>query len=449
MNLARIPGFSLLRLPEVSGAGGAFSLSVFARGIGLVNAALLARLLQPDGFGLYSYAYSIVALLAIPAMFGIPVVVTREVAAGERLGRWDLVRGVIRWAHAGVALFSAVILLLAGCWLAFFGARHLGAADTAVYALALAMVPLLALDALRGAILTGLRRVVLGQLPATFLRPGLMLVALLVAWLAWPRLFADPLRAMALLVAAAALAYAIGGWILLRVQPPAIHAARPAYRARAWSISAVPVGLTDGMYLLNQYAGIVILGLFAAKAEVGEYRIAILAADVVVLAARAVGAAFSPYFARHTATPSGHAALQHAFTLSARLGLAAAAPVAVIYLVFGRALINLVFGTAYAEAWLPLMILVAGYVVNAAVGSATVALYMSGHERNVLTAVAVGVMVNVAGCAALIPPFGLMGAAIAAAVGGVVAVAGCGWFVWRRLGVAVGPLDLIRTADFT
>lgn len=429
--------------PWLRGVVGSTGVIVLARGIGLVNAALLAHLLHPAGYGLYSYAYAIAALLAIPAQFGIPTVVTREVATAESLSQWGLGRGVIHWAHSCIAAFSLVILAIAaGVLLSIAG--DLSTGELLTYAVAIILIPVLSLDSLRGATLIGLRHVVLGQLPSNLLRPLLMLVVLLVAFLAVPTLVADPLNAMLLLVVAAIIAYLIGGAILLRVRPHELAHAKPSYAARQWSQSALPIGLNSGLQLVNQYASIVLLGIFATKAEVGQYQIAVLGASMIVMALQAVNATLSPYFARAIARDD-RPALQRFMTRSAQVALLVAVPSVIIYAVFGRQLLDLFFGMAYRDAWLPLVILAVGQLVNAAVGSVGTLLYMSNHERDVVVGVGIGTVSNVVLNLALIPLFGMKGAAIATATSMAIwNLVLCGR-VWRRLHVMTGPIKF-RTA---
>lgn len=425
------------------GAGGSFALSAIARVIGLVNAALLARMLLPNGFGLYSYAYAIVGLLAVPAQFGMPTVVTREVAAGGIRGRWDLARGSTRWAHGGVGILSAVILLIAGGCLALLASR-LSSLELMTYAIALALIPLLALDQLRGAVLIGLRHVVLGQLSSDFFRPGLMLIALVLAAVMAPQMFESPERAIALLVIAALISYAIGTLILYLVRPRELSITPPTYMMSRWNSSVLPIGLAEGLYLVNQYAGIIILGVFANKAEVGVYKISILAASIAIMGEAAVRVAFSPYYARLAAAPTGHGELQRVCTLAARLSLLVAVPVITTYLLFGRELLGLFFGVSYTRAWLPLVILVAGQLAASAAGSVGQLLYMSNHERDVMLGVGAGAACNVVLCFGLIPWLGAIGAAIAAAMGLVVCNFGLCQRVWVRLHIVPGPFAVLR-----
>jgi hypothetical protein len=135
----------------------------------------------------------------------------------------------------------------------------------------LVLVPLVALGNLRGAALRGLRRVVAGQLPEFFLRPGLLVILVAGAALVTGGALSSA-NAMALHVAAASLAFAFGAWMLWRSTPPLVKVAKPRSDSRNWWRSTFPLAFSSGMAVLNRQASILILGLFVPVADVGVPR---------------------------------------------------------------------------------------------------------------------------------------------------------------------------------
>jgi O-antigen/teichoic acid export membrane protein len=329
------------------------------------------------------------------------------------------------------------------CWLACCN-RPATDFTLITYVAAICLIPLLALDSLRGAVFTGLGRVVLGRLPGDLLRPLIMFAVLLIAGIVAPSLVGNPARAMTWMVAAAACAYLIGGWILLRVKPPALSHAEPAYLARHWSISALPIGFNSGLSMLNQYVGMLILGAFASKAEVGQYRVAVLGASLVLMGLTALNSAFAPYYAR-SAAQGDRPSMQRFITRSAQLALLLAVPSVIAYAAFGTRLIHLFFGSGYVTAFQPLMILVAGATIDAATGSVGLVLYMSKHETDVSFSFGAAALVNIAGAFMLVPRFGMEGAAVATAASEIAWNFICCWCVWKRLEVVPGPIAIGAT----
>jgi O-antigen/teichoic acid export membrane protein len=152
--------------------GGAGSLAIKAATtlLGFVLAILLARILGPEGYGIYAYVFALVSVLAIPAQFGLPNLIVRETAKANVNKHWGLMLGVWRWATVMTGVFSAILVFIAAgmAWLFVdrFSDRQL---ETFLWGLTL--VPLIALANLRGAALRGLHKVVLGQIPERVLRP--------------------------------------------------------------------------------------------------------------------------------------------------------------------------------------------------------------------------------------------------------------------------------------
>jgi O-antigen/teichoic acid export membrane protein len=91
-------------------------------------------------------------------------------------------------------------------------------------------------------------------------------------------------------------------------------------------------------------------------------------------------------------------------------------------------------------AYVPLVILCVGQLVNASMGSVASVLNMTGHERETTKSVLVGAFVNVTLNLALVPVWGMIGAAIATACTLVV------WNVimWHKARTLVG----IETSPF-
>src|SRR5690606_38031709 len=161
--------------------GGVLSLVVklMSTVMALVLAIVLARMLGAEGFGIYSFVFALISILAIPAQLGLPNLVVRETAKAQVTKRWDIIKGLWRWASLVALAMSAALMSLgvAAAWLLAdeFSSVHL---QTLWWGLLL--VPLVALGNLRGAALRGLRKVVQGQLPEFILRPLFLVILSLI-----------------------------------------------------------------------------------------------------------------------------------------------------------------------------------------------------------------------------------------------------------------------------
>ena len=273
-------------------------------------------------------------------------------------------------------------------------------------------MPLVACGNLRAAALTGLRRVVLGQLVESTLRPALLLFLLLAA-LTWLRDFQPSAAdAMSLAVLAALVALLIAN-ILLRISRPAdLTAQEPIYHHRAWFSAAWPLALTASLQVINQYTDVIMLGLFVPAHEIGIYRAAVLCAGVVPFSLHVVNAVAAPHIASLYAkgeTPQ----LQQLLTRNAQVALLGALPVTIGLIFAGPHILQMLFGTPYGDGHLPLAILAAGQLFNAGMGSVGLLLNMTGHEKTTARGVASAALINILLNFALIPALDLNGAALA------------------------------------
>lgn len=388
------------------------ALKVFYTGATLVTTIILARILGPEGYGIYAYAFALITLLSIPAQFGLPTLLVRNVAAYRVREQWGLMRGLLLRANQAVLLLSLVLVLTAGL-VAYTLAGCFGVSQLTTFAWALVLLPLIALGNLRGATLRGLHRVISGQLPEQFLRPGLFVVFLLAIPLSG--IGATPSLAMALHALAAFMAFAVGAWLLFRALPVQAKAVPAEYETGVWWRSVLPLGFLAGMQIVNDQTDIVMLGVFASAADVGVYRVAVQGSHLVMFTLAAVNMVLGPNIAR-LYTQGECEQLQRIVTWSARVILFTALPVAGAFIFFGEPILALVFGDEYMRGYTSLVILCVGQLFNAGAGSVGLLLNMTGYERDTAAGVAVAAVCNVILNLTLIPAFGMEGAATATAI---------------------------------
>jgi len=422
-----------LRAQLLRGGAGNLLIKVAATGLQLLIAIVLARMLGAKGFGIYSYVFSVISVLAIPAQFGLANLVIRETARAQVADDWPLMRGVWRWA-SGLAVLLSVFLVLLSIGTTWSFSGSMSPTKVSAFYWAALLIPLIALGALRAAALRGLRHVVLGELPEQIVRPVLLLLLLgIFFWLGASRPL-TPVDAIVFLVAATGGAFVLGGGLLWSKRPEGVrHEKQVSYKHRAWLLAAMPLAFTEGANLINSHADLIMLGLIQGDKDVGLYRVATQGANLVIFGLMALNMVVAPHFARLHAQAELQK-LQRLVTRSAQVILALALPVVGLFVIFGEPIIHWFFGSEFGSAYLPLVVLSVGQLVNAAMGSVGFLLNMTGHEKDVTVGVAIAAVVNILLNAALIPAFGMMGAATATAISMAV------WniFLWRRVKLRLG-----------
>jgi O-antigen/teichoic acid export membrane protein len=370
-------------------------------------------MLGPSGYGTFSYVIALVSLLVIPSEIGIPNLAVREIAAANARSDWRRMRAFIAWAHRAIALSSGVLVIVGATALLVWSDR-IGQERLACMWLGLILVPLLSFGSLRDAMLRGLRKVLLGQLSQPIIRPLVLLVSLLVLWqLGFDTL--PPFSVMGLHVMSVAFGFLCGMCLFLRHRPAELRTAQPIMDRTTWLRSSLPFGMTAALQLVNGRTDILAMGVFHGDADVGIYRVAVQLAAVVIFGMQVVALIQGPHIA-HLFTIGDRQKLQLMITRSSQAVMLLAIVVVIVIVLFGDAVIRSVYGPQYQGAYVPLVILCIGQLVNASMGSVAAVLNMTGHERETSKSVLIGAIVNITLNLTLVPIWGNIGAATATAM---------------------------------
>lgn len=386
------------------------AIKVFGLGFSLLTAVVLARVLGPEQYGIYSYVLAIVSILAIPAMFGLPSLIVRETAKAEVKQEWGKMRGLWFWSNSITASLSVAIAIIAA-FVLWFNRESFTEMQFLTFAWGIAFIPLSALAALRGASLRGLRKVIQGQLPEQVLKPALFILMLAVVGLTGvAELTAE--SAMMLNALSAGVAFVFGAWLLLRVKPKQLNTTEREFERKAWVASVIPLAMVAGLDILVTETDIVMLGIFRTAEEVGIYRVAMQGGLAAAIGINAANMIIAPHISKF-AYSQDIISLEKLAKQSARLAFLIAFSATVVFAIFGEFLLSVVFGEAYLEAYWPLLFLAAGQIVHAGMGAGGIILNMNGYEKGTLIILAAAAICNVILNFIMIPLWGVIGAAVA------------------------------------
>jgi O-antigen/teichoic acid export membrane protein len=379
----------------------------------LVLSVILARVLGAEKYGEYAYAIAIMSLLMVGAEAGVPVLLMREIASAQANEKWGFMRGAIKRALQFVTL-SATSVTLSGLFVLWLVSDRLS--DRVLYTtlIMLLALPLLTLAKITAHAIYGLQRVVIGQSLDMLLRPILVLLLVSIAFLAWPG-SREPQYVMVAQLAVSLVVLVVSMILLRRLLPSKIKQYPIEFKNREWLKSALPFTLLGGAGIINNQIDIIMLGWFRDSNEVGIFRVATQGAVLVAFGLQAVNAVLAPQFARFYAQ-GDMVKLQRLVTVSARIILLSALPVALALIAAGGAIVSWIFGADFNPAYLPLAILSIGQLANAAFGSVGFLLNMTGHEKITARVLWQTAGLNVLLNAMFIPYWGMAGAAVATAI---------------------------------
>lgn len=391
---------------------------------------LLSRSMGAAEYGLFAFGLSLATVLAILASLGQQTAILRYWP--EETGRGDLTRaeaalgaGGALTIAAGLAIGAALLLVaLIAEGLGFGPTWHIAAAAVLILPMALAEYWSSALRA-QGSVWIALTpRDILWRLATPLVVLALALAG--VALLGW----------QALLLTAGVLAAALGlQAFAARRQTMSLRtdfAAVPGYwrergRASRWFL----VGTLIDSAALN--LDIVFVGLLLGPVEAGLYFNAFRTAGLLTLFMYAITLVVAPMLARHYHAGEMLKA-QAVTTLCAWAGFVFSLAVFALFVLFGGPILALFGDHAEAAYWV-LIVLSVGLLFDAATGPARIVLMMTGHERAYVGLFGAIMVAGLVVAIAVIPVFGILGAAMVNAGARAIAQIAISVFAIRRIGI--------------
>ena len=402
--------------PPALRAVGARAVSIAAS---FAMTILVARQLGVEAAGSFFVAYTSLVVIATFGRFGTDNLALKLCGGDTTDLRRDLRHGAIVAIAASIVgcTVVAITLALSGYALPGFDARFVLLVLSAAVAQAFSVIA--------GAVLRGRGRMVLGVLAELGSIHVFTIAALIAAGL-----IATPD------VTTALIALTIGSWLTaLWAVPAAVWSVPPSvegaphgtlrgYLAARWH-QLVPMMGTSLLFQVLTWAPLYALTAMSSLAQVAYYTTATRLASFISLVPNLQVVYLAPAFARLFHTPDLPALNALAQRAVRQVAILLVIPVAVL-IAFGGPIVGLFFGTEFAPAAAPLVVLVGSVFVIALVGQVNQLMLVCGLEKHALA-------LNVA----LVIVWATAGLAFAAAFGSV----GVAW-----LGAGVGVLYAVVAA---
>jgi len=372
---------------------------------------LLARLLGTEGYGLYSYVISWLAVLVVLAKLGQDAALLRFVPLYNAGRNWGALRGLLARSNLLVVLTSLAFALLLA-WAVLANKQRLDSELKDAFLVGCLILPAASMLALREGALQGLKRVVLAQLPARVLNPFFLASFVGLSYLFY---ISRPSALTALWCALLAhvVAFTVASFWLGRSLSGAVGKSEPVYHARSWFTVGMGMLLVSGQYLIMNRVDILMLGYLAGKGPVGIYAVAVRLAWLVPFLLEAAGGIAAPLISElYAGRRLGE--LQRLVQLVIRYSTLFSAGMVFIMVVGGNYFLS-IFGADFTAGYPCLLVLAAAQLVNSLTGPSGLLLTMTGHERKLGLLLTLALALNAALNYLLIPRFGILGAAAATA----------------------------------
>lgn len=427
---------SLLRL-GLSRSLASLVIKVATAGLTYLAYVILSRSMDPVEYGYFALGLSLATLLSIGASMGQQTAILRFWPEETVAGRRDRALNALRSGAALTIIAGAVIT--AGLCLASVVVELLGSGPVAHLLAGAALILPMGLAEYFSSALRAQGSVWTALAPRDLLWRGALPVVVLAAGAAGVVLVGWTALALTALLLIGALALQV--WIARRrtyeIMPG--MAGLPAYWAeRGTATRWFLLGTVVDSAALN--VDIILVGLFVAPDSAGIYFNAFRTAGLLTLFMFAITLVVAPMVAQHYHAGEMRKA-QAVTALCAWAGFLFSLVVFVGFVVFGDRLLGL-FGATHADGTTVLILLSIGLLFDAATGPSRIVMMMTGHERDYVrifgSIMLLGILVQVA----VIPAFGLVGAAAVNMGSRILAQLAIAWWSRRRIGLDTSLLGL-------
>jgi O-antigen/teichoic acid export membrane protein len=418
-----------------TGAAGTMALKIISLGLGFFINVILARLLGVKDYGAYALSLSWAGLLGVPAVMGLDVFLIRKISIYHTQREWSLIRGALIWANkiSWVSSFSLVGLAILGI---LISRNQMEPAVFETFCIAMFLIPLTTSARIRQAILQGLNKIILGQMPEQIIFPILFIALSSSIWLFSAESF-SPQTVMCLRLSAMGITLVFGVFLLRKVLAENVKSATPQFKTTEWFKIAITMFWMSGANVINSYCDSIMLGAFRGSAEVGLYTVATSGAFLVSLILAGVNISLSPIVAA-LYSKNNMKKLQEVVEKSARWVFLSGWIVGILVMIFGYWFL-LIFGIEFIQAKSALNILVIGNIFMSCMGTVAVVLLMTGKERIAMKGFGAGAALNIVLNALFIPQWGIEGAALATATSITVCYMFLTWVAYRELKIQTLP----------
>lgn len=413
------------------GGGLALLIRIASVGLSYLMFVVLARNMDTAEYGFFGFAFSLATFVAVVAGLGQRLLVLRFIPIYEHDQRPSLLRGLVRDSYAAVIVGSSV------CFAFMLGAAFawgsIGHADTAYMTAAGLLMLAMAIAQHQAYVIRAFGQIGLALLPRDVLwRMAVIGVALGAANVGGQLTAAKALYVCAttLLLVFVLQGFAHPATRVTSMLQSGMETDRSLWTKESvglWGSTVIPAAIPN--------LSVVLLGLTLSPTETAPFFAAMKTATLLNLPLAAGAIVGAPLISRYY----GAGQLRKVQKVSNYLVLGTTAPVLAAFLAivtFGDRILEY-FGPNFTSAEPALVLIAVGALVNALSGPTRFLMNMTGHHREYLVMITVTQITALAILPIAAIYFGILGAAVAVAVG----TASWNFWVWwwSRKNLSIDP----------
>jgi O-antigen/teichoic acid export membrane protein len=381
------------------------------RFFGYITRIIMARFFGADAYGLFSLASAVLGIAATIALLGIPTGLSRYISF--YIGKKDLERvwgtvisGLKITIPFGIVMGFFVFLFAEEISINFFKEVAL----TPLLQLFAIVIPLYVLLYILLASFRGFQNMKYKVIIEDLLKPSSTLLLVLLFFFLGYDIFG------------AVIAYSIGyliscvvGFYLLLKLLSVSGRLKSIQMGRELLSFSWPLIIAGYFWMVISWTDTVMLGIFWTVKDVGIYNVALPTAAMIFIVVDAFGYMFMPVISELYAKgkkveiiQTHKSLLKWIFMINLSFFL--------VMVLFPDNVIGVLFGEGYIDASLPLVILAIGYMISILGALSGQGIVMIGKTKLSLIIVFIGSLSNLIINLVLIPPFGMVGAAVVTSI---------------------------------
>ncbi len=417
----------------LTGSAWVLAARIAGLGLGVVENGLVARMLDPDGFGAYLLTATMVVIGSTVSKLGLDRAVVRFTASslgvGEPRGARDAIRIAVGWSALGSAAIGLVLALGFGQW--FFGSVLGEPLVASVVPLAAGWLFATAMQSVLAECFRGLSRFGYAAIFHMF-ATDLVTVGVLGTVFVTARSVSLS-NIVTIFTLVATLVLGVTGLLLLRVTRR-LRGPGHVGRSEVFAV-ARPLMVTNlGIYLLGAGVDLWILGAFQPTDQVALYgaaaKLTVLVATPMIIFSGVMPPLVAELYAQGKIRK-----LERTLRSGATLVGIPALAVLIVFIVGGPWVMGTVYEPYYRQAAPILVVMSVARLIAVWTGSCGIALMMTGHQKAMMHITLASAGLSVGGGLLLAPHFGAMGVAVATAAAQVFQNLVQLFVAHRRLGI--------------
>lgn len=415
----------------IRGAGGALFAKILGTGLAFGLQVLLADLLGAEVYGQYIYVFTWVTILSLLSKLGFDTGSLKFVATYCGQKKWNLLSGFIKRTLQITIIVSVLVgIIAAGITWLLRSKINIDLLHT--FWIGFIALPAMACLELYSAQLQALKRVVFAQIPKMILRPVFLgSSAFITIKLIEYRPSAPLIFGFEFIIICGACFIA---WRLLsNYLPPEIVQSKVEYQTVEWLRVSSQLLIIAAFQLILNHTDVLMIGFYCGTTDAGIYSVASMIAKLMILGLVTIDMIVAPMISELYAKDR-MAELQRIVSLAALGILVISIASGLIIIIFGQFILGM-FGTAFKDGYLALVIIASSQMFNALAGSLGFLMTMTRYHSEAAKIIGFSALLNIILNMGLIPVYGMAGAAIATAITTVCWNVSMFLFVRKRLNI--------------